>query len=184
MDNNELDDIIRENDSQLRSFVRRRIGNSDYADDIVQDTFYQFARTIRILENPIAHVSSWLYTVAHNLIINHGKKHRESSSEVLRNDEEGSYMNDLSEIMVASESDNPDIMMLRKMVWEELDAALAELPEPQRESIVMTEIQGLSVKEASQKMGVSQNTFLSRKHYAVKHIRKRLQTLYQELINC
>lgn len=164
----ELDDIIRDHAPRLRSFVRQRVSNSDDAEDIVQDTFYQFLRTINILENPIGQVSSWLYTVAHNLVINHGKKHRE--------------ITELSEIMAASGNESPEMQMLRKMVWDELHKALAELPKEQREAIEMTEIQGLSVKEAAQKMGVPLNTFLSRKHYAVVHIRKRLKNLYTELI--
>lgn len=173
MENKSIDNIIKDNVPKLHSYVRGRVSNKDDAEDIVQDAIYQFLRTISVLDNPIAHVSSWLYTVAHNLIINHGKKHHEES--------ENSFMSDISEIMMTGDNDNPDIQMLRSMVWEELDKALAELPAEQREAVVMTEIDGLSVREAAKKMGVSQNTFLSRKHYAVKHIRKRLRNLYNEL---
>ncbi len=179
MDNEQLDDLIKENEPRLRSFVRGKVDNRDDADDIVQDTFYQLLRTIHVLDNPIAHVSSWLYTVAHNLIINHGRKHREESMPVQQSDE--SFMADLSEIMVANTDDNPDIRMLRSMVWDELDKALEELPQEQHDAIVMTEIKGLSTKEAARQMGCSTATFLSRKHYAVLHIRKRLHTLYSEL---
>lgn len=182
MDNNEIDDIIRENSSWLRSFVRGRVGNSDDADDIVQDTLYQLVRTLNALDNPIAHVSSWLYTVAHNLIINHGRRRREVTGVPDSESEERGFMNDLSEIMMADDDDNPDFRLLRKMVWEELDRALAELPPEQREAIVLTELQGLTVKEAAQHTGVGLSTFLSRKHYAVLHVRKRLFSLYQELI--
>lgn len=167
MAKSELDDIIRDNAPRLRSFVRQRVSNSDDADDIVQDTFYQLLHTISVIDNPIGQVTSWLYTVAHNLIINHGKKHRE--------------MFELSEIMAASDNESPEIKMLRKMVWDELHKALTELPKEQREAIEMTEIQGLSVKDAAKQMGVPLNTFLSRKHYAVVSIRKRLKTLYAEL---
>lgn len=182
MENNELDDIIKKNTPRLHSFVRRRVGNRNDADDIVQDTFYHFLRTIRLIENPIADVSSWLYTVAHNLIINHSKKHREESMNT-EGTEGNSFMSELSEIMITDDNENPDIRMLRSMVWDELHKALAELPEEQRKAIEMTEIKGMSVKEASQEMGISQNTFLSRKHYAVLHIRKRLHVLYKELTN-
>ena len=181
MKDKELDDIVKDNVPRLHSFVRGRVSNRDDAEDIVQDTVYQFLRTISALENPISHVSSWLYTVAHNLIINHGKKrHEEPMPEPPRHQD--TFMTDLSEIMMADDSDNPDFHMLRSMVWDEFDKALAELPEEQRKAIVMTEIQGLSVKEAAQQMGVPQNTFLSRKHYAIKHIRKRLHSLYHELL--
>ncbi len=189
MENKELDDIVKDHVPRLHSFVRGRVSNRDDVEDIVQDTVYQFLRTISALENPISHVSSWLYTVAHNLIINHGKKHREASmsehsSHVGREfpSRQDTFMQDISEIMMADDGDNPDIRMLRSMVWDDFDKALAELPEEQRLTVVMTEIQGLSVKDAAQQMGVTQNTFLSRKHYAIKHIRKRLHSLYLELL--
>lgn len=150
-----------------------KVGNRDDANDIVQDTLYQFLRAVSIIDNPIEKVTSWLYKVAHNIIINHGKKHRKDDD----------YMQDVSEILMASDSESPEMKMLRRMVWDELDNALTELPSEQREAILLTEIQGMSVKEAALRMGVSQNTFLSRKHYAIVHIRKRLSTLYDEIRN-
>lgn len=181
---NDLDKIVKENVPKLHSYVSGRVNNKDDADDIVQDTLYQFLRTISVLENPIAHVSSWLYTVAHNLIINHGKKHRETLfAGVQPAADEDDFIVDLSDIMMSDDADNPDMQMLRTMVWDEWQKALDELPDEQRKAIVMTEIEGMPVKDAASKMGVSQNTFLSRKHYAVKHVRKRLYALYQELIH-
>lgn len=180
MASNNLDDIIKNNTPRLQSFVKSRVSNSDDADDIVQDTFYQFLRSISIMDNPIGQVTSWLYTVAHNLIINHGKKHREV--EVAKRKEDDSFIAELTDIMVASDNDSPEVCMLRNMVWEELHKALHELPPEQREAVEMTEIQGLSVKDAAREMGVPMGTFLSRKHYAVIHIRKRLKVLYEDLI--
>lgn len=182
MENKFIDDIIKDNTPRLKSFVKSKVGNADDADDIVQDTFYQFLRTISIMDNPIGQVTSWLYTVAHNLLINHGKKHREVEMPQKRYGEEDSFMTEMSAIMAAPDDDNPEMLMLRNMVWEELDKALTELPPEQREAITMTEIQGLSVKEAAKQMGVPIGTFLSRKHYAIVHIRKRMKALYEELI--
>lgn len=182
MENKELDDIFRIHVPKLHSFVRGRVNNQADAEDIVQDTIYQFLRTIRVLDNPISHVSAWLYTVAHNLIINHGKKHREASMPATSDNGE-SFMRDISDILMTADSESPDIRMLRAMMWQELDKALSELPPEQREAILMTEFHGMPVKEAARRMGVPQNTFLSRKHYAVLHIRKRLHALYNELIN-
>lgn len=184
MANSNLDDIIKENTPRLRSYVSRRISNRDDADDIVQDTLYQLVRTISIMDNPMGKVTSWLYTVAHNLIINHSKKHREEkmpTSLYSENDEDG-FLKDLSEIMVVSDDEEPDMLMLRSMVWEELEKTLSELPKEQREAVVMTEIKGMTVKEAAEQTGVTINTFLSRKHYAVLHIRRRLRKLYEELL--
>lgn len=183
MTNKNLEDIIKENAPNLHMFVRSRVSNRDDADDIVQDTFYQFLRAISIMDNPVGKVSSWLYTVAHNLIVNHGKKHREvEMPRRMFDDEDDSFMTDISEIMAASDDDNPEIQLLRTMVWDELGKALASLPDEQRMAVEMTEIRGLSVREAAQQMGVPVNTFLSRKHYAVKHIRRRLFGLYEELV--
>lgn len=183
MANKKLDDIIKDNEPRLRSYVMSRVSNADDAEDIVQETFYQFLRTISIMDNPIGHVTSWLYTVAHNLLINHGKKHREVLQMMSKTGvEDDSFMMELSDIMVASD-ENPEMLMLRNMVWEELDKAMAELPAEQREAITLTEIQGLSVKDAAKAMDVPVGTFLSRKHYAIVHIRKRLKSLYQELVN-
>lgn len=178
MENKQLDDIVREEVPRLHSYVRGRVRNHADADDIVQDTLYQFLRTISALDNPILHVSSWLYTVAHNLIINHAKKHREKSAA-----DAADFMHDITEILVAEDSERPDMRMLRSMVWEELHKAMDELPKEQRDALVLTEIEGMTVRAAADRVGVPQNTFLSRKHYAVKHIRKRLKSLYNELLS-
>lgn len=181
MEKNELDDIIKDNTPRLKAYVKSKVSNADDADDIVQDTFYQFLRTISIIDNPIGQVTSWLYTVAHNLMINRSKKHREVEMPQRKSNDDDAFMAELSDIMMTPDDENPDMLMLRNMIWEELDKALAELPTEQREAITMTEVQGLSVKEAANAMGVSTGTFLSRKHYATVYIRKRLKTLYEEL---
>lgn len=179
----ELDDLIKLHTGKLQAFVSRRVSNREDAEDIVQDTLLQLLRSLRILENPIGQVTSWLYTVAHNLIVNHDKKMHEAElpSNPSESDDEN-FMGDLSEIM-ASDQDDPEMQLLRKMVWQELDKALAELPAEQRQAIELTEVQGLSSAEAANRMQVSLGTFLSRKHYAVLHVRKRLHSLYQELVN-
>ena len=179
MARNDLDDIIKQHTPRLRSYVKGRLDNPDDADDIVQDTFYQFLHTINMLNNPVGHVTAWLYKVARNLTINHSKKHREQPMPT--HDREDAFMAELQEIMVADTNDNPDMRMLRDMVWDELYKALDELPKEQREAIELTEIKGLSAKDAARQTGVSTNTFLSRKHYAVLHIRKQLGALYEEL---
>ena len=102
MENKELDDIIKQQTPRLRAFVRGRVSNREDADDIVQDTFYQFVRTIRMLENPIGQVTSWLYTVAHNLIVNHDKKPREESWPESGSQDDDNYLGDLSEIMASA----------------------------------------------------------------------------------
>lgn len=182
MASDNLDDIIRQNAPRLSRFVRSRVDNRDDADDIVQDTLYQLVRALSFADNPIGRVTSWLYTVAHNLIVNHNRRRREVAMPTIEHDEDDTFMTDLSEIMAASDVDNPDMLMLRGMVWDELERALASLPPEQREAIVLTEIRGLSTREAASATGVSVATFLSRKHYGVLQIRKRLRSLYDELV--
>lgn len=189
-DNAVLDSIIRDNSNRIQSFVRSRVHNRADADDIVQDTFYRLTRSFSLIDNPIAEVTSWLYTVARNLIINHGKKRREeelvqgkgySNSDWGNNEDGDTYMRELSDVMIASHNDSPEMQILRNMVWDELEEALKALPPEQRRAIEMTEIEGLSVKDAAQAMGVSLGTMLSRKHYATQKIRQRLRVLYDEL---
>lgn len=183
MEGKELDELITLHTRWLRSFVSKRVRNREDAEDIVQDTLLQLLRSLSILENPIGQVTSWLYTVAHNLIVNHEKKMHETVMPTLASgDEDDSFLGDLSEIM-ASENEGPEMQLLRSMIWQELNKALAELPPEQRQAIELSEVEGLSSAEAAQRMQVSLGTFLSRKHYAILHIRKRLYSLYQELIN-
>lgn len=181
MNDQELDKLIRLHSSKLRAYVNHRVRGREDAEDIIQDTWLQFIQSLRILENPIGHVTSWLYTVAHNLIINQSKKKREVELPTYSDGDDEYFMVDLTEIMVEN-ADSPDMQMLRAMIWKELDKALEELPKEQRQAIHLTEVEGLSTVEAAERMHVSQATFLSRKHYAVMHIRKRLRTLYNELI--
>ena len=136
--------------------------------------------------NPIEQVSAWLYRVAQNLIINRGAKKREVEMPVFRsNQSDDEMLNDISEILfcdATSPSPSPETEYLRSLFWVELENALSELPTEQREIFELTELDGLPVKEISKTTGVALNTLLSRKHYAVKHLRKRLAALYNDLI--
>jgi RNA polymerase sigma factor (sigma-70 family) len=179
-----LGDLVEEYQPGLKAYVSRHTGNSDDADDILQDVFYQLVKTVQEAVNPIEHVSAWLYTAARNRIINLGRKKKEEKMPVSRNtDQEDVILTEFSEILFGEEdSMTPEMEYLRSLVWVELENALSELPPEQREIFELTEIEGLPVKEISYTTGVSINTLLSRKHYAVLHIRKRLADLYQDII--
>lgn len=124
------------------------------------------------MKPPIEQVPSWLFSVARNLIINKGKKKREVSLPGTTYDDNGTVLSDFSDLMSADSDNIPDIAYLRSLVWAELDNALLELPNKQCTAFVLTEMERLSSKEAAEKKGTTFNTFLSRKHYAVKTIRK------------
>ena len=175
--------LIAEHRPKLKSFIRKRVTNREDAEDILQDVFYQFLKTVGNSMNPVEHVSAWLYKVARNLIINRSVKKREAAMPVYRNhDSDDEVLSGFSEVLFTSGS-SPETEYLRSLVWTELENALAELPPEQREIFELTELDGIPVKEISQTTGIAVNTLLSRKHYAVKHLRKRMEGLYREMLD-
>ncbi|MDR2824053.1 MAG: RNA polymerase sigma factor [Prevotellaceae bacterium] len=179
-----LEKLIVEYQPQLRSFIRQRVDNKQDAEDILQDVFYQLAKTVQAALNPIEQVSAWLYRVTHNRIINHFTKKREEEMPVYKRDEnDEDIFRDFSEICFNSETaPSPETEYLRSLVWQELETALAELPAEQREIYELTECEGIPVKIVAETTGVAVNTLLSRKHYAMLHLRKRMRTLYEEIV--
>ncbi|KOF03067.1 ECF subfamily RNA polymerase sigma-24 subunit [Roseivirga seohaensis subsp. aquiponti] len=173
---------IKEHQPRIRSFIKNRVPSTEDAEDIAQDVFFQFVKTMDTTHNPIENISGWLFRVARNLIVNKSKKKKEAP---LFMEHDG----DDSEGVIASlfpqtdEADSPVNVYIRSLMWEELELALTELPIEQREIFELTELEGVPVKEISAVTGISINTLLSRKHYAVKFLRKHLKTTYEELIN-
>ncbi|MDR1455033.1 MAG: sigma-70 family RNA polymerase sigma factor [Tannerella sp.] len=168
---------------RLKAFIRRRVPSREDADDLLQDVFYQLLRAIDDPLHPIERVEAWLYRVARNAIVNLGKKKREESMPVCHDGESGETMiSEFSEILFSDgDAPSPETEYLRSLVWTELEQALSELPPEQREIFELTELDGLPVKEIARTTGTGVNTLLSRKHYAVLHLRKRMKDLYAEL---
>jgi RNA polymerase sigma factor (sigma-70 family) len=180
-----LERLIAEYQPQLKSFIRKRVANKEDAEDILQDVFYQLIKTVNTAMNPIENVSAWLYRVARNTIINAGVKKKEEAMPVYQNDESDSeVLKDFSEILFSGgeTSPSPETEYLRSLVWTDLENALAELPPEQREIYELTELDDIPVKEISQTTGIPVNTLLSRKHYAVLHLRRRMAQLYEDII--
>ncbi len=183
MPESNVGELVEEYRPRLRAFIRKRVANEEDAEDILQDVFYQLARTVESSLNPIEQVSAWLYRVARNMIINKSVKKREVALPTFRDDDsDDDIQRDFSEVLFGGFSAAPDDEYLRSLVWIELGNALAELPDEQREIFELTEFDGVPVKDIASLTGVAVNTLLSRKHYAVKHLRKRLAGLYEDLI--
>jgi RNA polymerase sigma factor (sigma-70 family) len=173
-------DLVKKYYPPLKSFIRKRVSSREDAEDILQDVFYQLIKTVEA--NPIEQVAGWLYRVARNTIINKGKKKQEEEFPVYQYDEGEDILNEFSKILFNDDNPTPETEYLRSLVWQELETALSELPPEQREAFELTELDGLPVKEVANAVGISINTLLSRKHYAVKHLRKRLDILYNEML--
>ena len=164
--------------TRLRNFIRKRVFDETEAEDILQDVFYELVRAYRLMK-PVEQVGAWLFRVARNRIIDRFRKRRpESVSSQPANGEDGEPM--LWEDLLPSPDAGPEAAYAREVLLEQLEAALDELPDEQREVFVAHEIEGRSFNELAAETGLSVNTLLSRKHYAVLHLRRRLQAIYDE----
>jgi RNA polymerase sigma factor (sigma-70 family) len=164
---------------RLRNFIRRRVPDREDAEDILQDVFYELVEAYRLMK-PVEQATAWLFRVARNRIIDaFRRKKREalrSEPPVVTEDGETLQLED----WLPSPDAGPDAAYARSVLLEELDAALDELPEEQREVFVAHELMGYSFKEIAAETGVSVNTLLSRKHYAVLFLRERLRSIHGE----
>ena len=171
-------EVVTREQSRLRNFIRRRVADPEDAEDILQDVFSELVEANRLLM-PIDHVTGWLFRVARNRIIDlFRKKQPESFSDAAVVDENDELLQ--LEDLLPSPDAGPEALYARSVVLDELESALDELPEEQREVFIAHEIEGRSFKEMAAESGVSVNTLLSRKRYAVLHLQERLQTIYDE----
>jgi RNA polymerase sigma factor (sigma-70 family) len=166
---------------RLLNFIHTRVSRIEDAEDILQEVFYQFTRVNNLI-NPIENISAWLYRAARNRIIDHYKKKEDEPLPSSYDEENDEYIFDEISDIVYGEEATVEIEMLRSLVFEEIQTALTDLPKEQREIFELTELMDYSVKEAAEKTNAPVNTVLSRKHYAVKFLRKRLQELYSDVI--
>ena len=174
-----ISEIVAEQRARLRNFIRRRVPDPLDAEDILQDVFYKLVEANRLLM-PIEHATGWLFRVARNRITDLFRKNKPQSFGEISVEGEGGELLQLEDLLPSPEA-GPEAVYVRNLLLEELELALDELPEEQREAFVGHELEGRSFKEMAEETGVSVNTLLSRKRYAVLHLRKRLQSLYDEL---
>jgi RNA polymerase sigma factor (sigma-70 family) len=173
-----INDAIVGEQFRLRNFIRRRVADEGDVEDILQEVFYELVETYRLMK-PVEQVTAWLFRVARNRITDlFRKKKPEALNDAASFDRDGETL--LVEDLLPSPGAGPDAEFARGVLAEELDAALDELPDDQREVFIAHEIEGRSFKEIAAATGVSVNTLLSRKHYAILHLRRRLQAIYEE----
>jgi RNA polymerase sigma factor (sigma-70 family) len=177
-DKQRIADVVEREGSRLRGFIRRRVPDARDAEDILQDVFYELVEANRLLM-PIEHVTGWLFRVARNRITDLFRRKKALSlgdPAVTDLDDDGPPLEDL----LPSTDLGPDALYARRVLLEEIESAVDELPAEQREVFIAHELEGRSFKEISAETGVNLNTLLSRKHYAVRHLRERLRGLYEE----
>lgn len=170
---------VKEYSQRLFRFIRSRVGTDEDAEDILQDVWYQFSNTAET--EVINQVSGWLHRVARNKITDRYRKRRDSLIDDLsaENEEGESLFLDF----MLTDDDDPELSFLRQLFWEQLEEALEELPENQREVFVKNELEGITFQQMAEETGENIKTLISRKGYAIKHLRKRLALIYEEYLD-
>jgi RNA polymerase sigma factor (sigma-70 family) len=173
-----ISEVVERERSRLHSFIRRRVPDARDAEDILQDVFYELVEANRLLM-PIEHVTGWLFRVARNRITDLFRRKRpESLSDAAAGDGDDELLQ-LGDLLPSPDA-GPEALYARNVLLDELELAVDDLPEEQRDVFVAHELEGRSFREMAAETGVSVNTLLSRKRYAVRHLRQRLQSLYDE----
>src|SRR5713226_9294641 len=176
----QISKAIEREQSRLRNFIRKRVADQSDAEDILQEVFYELLEAYRMMR-PVEQVTAWLFRVARNRMIDLFRKNRPDSLNDPVSSAEGGDTLLLEDLLPSAEA-GPDALYARNLLLEALEDAIEELPEAQREVFVAHELTGLSFKEISAETGVSVATLLSRKHYAVLHLRRRLQSIYDDFM--
>ncbi|NNU33156.1 sigma-70 family RNA polymerase sigma factor [Mucilaginibacter sp. S1162] len=164
----------------LLGFIRKRVKSDADAEDILQDVWYQFSNLVN--SEPIEQTGAWLYKVARNKITDKHKKKSETLLDDLfgSDDESDDDTSSFKDLLMPEES-TPETAYMRNIFWEQLFSALDELPEEQKQVFIWQEMDDMTFREISELTGVNVNTLVSRKRYAVLHLRDRLQQLYKEI---
>ena len=173
-----LTETVKKYSRQLSSFIKGKTKSVEDAEDILQEVWYQFSRLANIDE--LENASAWLYSVSRNKITDfYRKKKTENLEDYTYENDEGEFS--IKDVLLIDDSDNPDLAMFKELFWDELMKALDELPENQRFVFIENEIEDKTLQKIADETGENLKTIISRKGYAMKHLKKRLQHLYNEL---
>lgn len=183
--NRQIQETVRRERGRLLTFIRRRIPRPEDAEDIAQDVFYELTEMFRLMK-PVEQIASWLFTVARNKITDRYRKKKPVLLEDVFTfkstaDDDKAYL--LDELLPAANVRSADVEMMRETIMDALMEALYELPAEQRDVFVQHELEDKSFKEIAEETGVTINTLLSRKRYAVLHLREQLRSLYDDILN-
>ena len=170
--------VIQREGRALLRFIRRRVKDRADAEDILQEVFYELTEAYRMAK-PVEQAGAWLYRVARNRIVDRFRKKKPEPFSSLARDAEDDEALRFEDLLPARDA-GPEAEYARGVLLEELEAALDELPGEQRAVFVAHEIEGRSFQEIAAESGVNINTLLSRKRYAVRHLRRRMQAIYEE----
>ena len=177
-----IKDAVAKEQGRLKNFIRSRVDNEIEAEDILQDVFFQLTQTYRLMK-PVENASAWLFKVARNKITDLFRKQKPEpvSSKIIENTDEGESLSILD--LLPSGDLGPEGEFIQNMIMEELEHAIEELPKEQSYVFVQHEIEGKSFKDLSDETGLTVNTLISRKRYAILYLRERLESIYSEFIN-
>ncbi|RYD71211.1 MAG: RNA polymerase sigma factor [Sphingobacteriales bacterium] len=176
----EISGTIKQYGRKLMQFIRPKVATEEQAEDILQDVWYQFSATLNMA--PIEQVGAWLYKVARNKITDEYRRTKPLSleDETETEDDEGEIS---FRALLQAENVTPETEYLRNIFWEQLYVALEELPEEQRQVFVLHELEDYSLQEIADLQNANLKTIISRKRYAVLHLRESLKELYDEIVN-
>jgi RNA polymerase sigma factor (sigma-70 family) len=175
---NSISAVVKAYSRRLMGFIRKRVTNEADAEDILQDVFYQLLGN----KEPIEQITAWLFTVARNKIIDRNRKKKPLELDGLFSEMDEGEMNDWMDLIM-DDSTNPETIYLRNLFQETLKESLDELPAEQRQAFILNEMEGIPFKQISEDTGTPVNTLISRKRYAVLHLRMKLTDLHEALKN-
>lgn len=177
----QIENLFKTDRKKFLGFIRQRVRSQEEAEDILQDVFTNVLAASANVQKPIENIASWVFTAVRNRIIDSYRKKRAETFSDMQTPGQAEDGVDSFENFLGDVSNDPEIDLMRKTIWESVQEGLAELPEEQRDVFVKNEFEGVSFREMSEDTGVNINTLLARKRYAVLHLRKRLKDLYSSV---